>query len=217
MTPRTCRARPCAPTLNGMTTLASTADPTAPPSPRRWGPVGAAARRWPTLVGLALGADVLIGEVTDEDTHGLGEALVVLPLLYVVVAVLQRRRASWPVLGVLMAMFVGLRMQDLVDPMVVVLAVALAAAIWGAAHGRHRECDVRVQLAGMVGFAALAFAGLAVDPDLGRYLVAAGWLAHGIWDWVHLAKDRVVSRSYAEWCAALDVAVAVGLVVAPLL
>jgi hypothetical protein len=69
----------------------------------------------------------------------------------------------------------------------------------------------------MAGFGALALAGLAVDPDLARYLVAAGWLAHGVWDWVHLAKDRVVARSFAEWCGALDMMTGAGLIIVPLL
>jgi hypothetical protein len=174
-------------------------------------------RRWPTVLGFALGADVLLGEVTAATTHGYALLVMLMPLLYLVVAVLRQRRATWPVFGVLIGLFVLLRMQDQVDPAVVVLAAALAATIWGAGHGRHREPDFRVQLAGMVGFAAIAVAGLAVHPDLGRYLVAAGMLAHGIWDWVHLAKDRTVARSYAESCGALDVTVAVGLVLVPLL
>jgi Ni/Fe-hydrogenase subunit HybB-like protein len=60
----------------------------------------------------------------------------------------------------------------------------------------------------MLGFGALALAGLAVDPDLGRYLVAAGWFLHGIWDLVHLKLDRVVARSYAEACAVVDLVIA---------
>ena len=60
----------------------------------------------------------------------------------------------------------------------------------------------------MVGFGGLALAGLAVDPDLGRYLVAAGWFAHGIWDLVHLRANKVVARSYAELCAVVDILIA---------
>jgi hypothetical protein len=63
----------------------------------------------------------------------------------------------------------------------------------------------------MVGFGALALVALSVDPDLGRYLVAAGWFLHGIWDFVHLWLDKVVARSYAEWCV-IDVLVAAQLV-----
>lgn len=186
---------------------------TAPPRAR----ITAAARRWPTLLGVGLGADVFLGEVTAATTHGYGVLVMLMPLLYVVVAVLRQRRASWPVFGVLVGLFVLLRLQDRVEPAVVVLAAALAATIWGVGHGRHREPDFRLQLAGMVGFAAVAVAGLAVHPELGRYLVAAGMLAHGVWDLAHLAADRTVSRSYAEWCGALDVTVAVGLVLVPLL
>lgn len=184
-------------------------------------PVGrtaaALARRWPAALGFAFGADVFLAEVTDATTHGYARLLMLMPLLYVVLAVLRRRHASWPALAVLGGGFVLLRMQDVVEPAVVILAAALGATIWGASHGRHREHDFRVQLAGMAAFAALAVAGLAIHPDLGRYLVAAGMLAHGIWDFVHLARERTVSRSYAEWCGVLDVTVAVGLVVVPLL
>ncbi len=69
-----------------------------------------------------------------------------------------------------------------------------------------------VQAIGMAGFAALALTGLAVDPDLGRYLVAAGWFLHGVWDFVHLKLDTVVARSYAEWCGVFDVLIAAQLV-----
>jgi hypothetical protein len=51
-----------------------------------------------------------------------------------------------------------------------------------------------------------------VDPDLGRYLVAAGWFLHGIWDFVHLKLDKVVARSHAEWCGVLDIVIAAELV-----
>ena len=44
--------------------------------------------------------------------------------------------------------------------------------------------------------------------ELGRYLVAAGWFLHGVWDLVHLRLDKVVARSYAEWCGVVDILVA---------
>jgi hypothetical protein len=183
----------------------------------RPGLLAAAARRWPTVVGLALGVDVFVSEVTADATRGYTEVLLLLPLGYVVLALLRRRGWSWPVLFIAVVLIAALRLQDVVEPVVVLLAIALAAVIWGTGHGRHRERDFRVQLVGMAGFAAIVLTGLAVDPDLGRYVVAAGWFAHGVWDWVHLAKDRVVSRSYAEWCGALDVSVAAGLVITTML
>jgi hypothetical protein len=180
----------------------------------RW--IRPVARRWPTAVALASAAFSALGG-DNGDSSGLAKALPLLALLYLVVAAVNRRRATWVVFGVLIVSYIGLRALDVVDTTVVIMAIALAASIWGAGHGRHRERAFQVQLIGMVGFAAVALAGLAVDPELGRYLVAAGWLAHGIWDFVHLAKDKVVVRSYAEWCGVLDILIAAQLVVLPLL
>jgi hypothetical protein len=64
----------------------------------------------------------------------------------------------------------------------------------------------------MLGFGALALAAMAVDPDVGRYLVAAAWLLHGVWDLVYFRLDTVVARSYAEFCGVVDVLIAAGLV-----
>jgi hypothetical protein len=42
---------------------------------------------------------------------------------------------------------------------------------------------------------------------MGAYLVAAGLIAHAAWDAFHYVRDRVVARSYAEFCAVLDLLV----------
>jgi hypothetical protein len=173
-------------------------------------------RRWPTAVGLACGfLSALDGN--DGDSSGLAQALPLLALLYLVVAAIGRRRATWAVFGALIVPFIVLRALDLVDTTLVIAAVALAASIWGAGHGRHKQRAFQAQFAGMIGFGALALVGLAVEPEISRYVVAVGWLAHGIWDFVHLAKDKVVSRSYAEWCGVLDILIAAQLIVLPLL
>ena len=153
------------------------------------------------------------GSESDEAVAALSEVLLLLPLLYLVVAKLRRRQASWPVLVVGITPFIALRALDLIAPAAVFSAVALIVLLWGAIDGQLRRPDpFRVQALGMLGFGAVALAGLAVDPDLGRYLVAAGWFGHGIWDFVHLKLDRVVARSYAEWCGILDVVIAAELV-----
>jgi hypothetical protein len=179
--------------------------------------LAALARRWPTALGAVVGVDSLFGEVTGDTTRTFAGVLPLLPLLYVVVLLLGRRHWTWPVLFAGLGVVVALRLQDRVEPAVVLLALALGAATWGVGHGRHREREFRIQVAGMAGFAALAVAGLAVDPDLARYLVAAGWIGHGVWDYVHLALDRVVARSFAEWCGVVDVLIGTSLIVVPLL
>jgi hypothetical protein len=46
---------------------------------------------------------------------------------------------------------------------------------------------------------------LYVAPDLGRYVLAAGWFGHCLWDIAHHVAKRVVPRWYAEYCAVADV------------
>jgi hypothetical protein len=48
---------------------------------------------------------------------------------------------------------------------------------------------------------------LYVEPDLGGMLVAIGLLGHAAWDAVHYVRNRVVTRSYAEFCAVVDLLV----------
>ena len=183
----------------------------ATPARRPW--TGRLKDRWPTALALGLSALTFGGSESDQGVAGLSEALLLLPLLYLVVAKLQRRQASWPALVVGITPFIALRALDVVAPAAVFSAVALVVLVWGAVDGRLRRPDpFRVQALGMVGFGALALAGLAVDPDLGRYLVAAGWFLHGVWDFVHLKLDKVVARSYAEWCGVIDVVIAAELV-----
>jgi hypothetical protein len=170
-------------------------------------------RRWPTALAVGLAALSLDGGGSDSTVESYGEVLPLLPLLYLIVAKLQRRRASWPVLIIGMMAVIALRILDVIAPSIVFVAVALIVLVWSAASGQlHKPGMLRVQALGMVGFGALALVGLAVDPDLGRYVVAAGWFLHGIWDFVHLRLDKVVSRSYAEWCGVIDVLVAAELV-----
>jgi hypothetical protein len=169
--------------------------------------------RWPTAVALAVAALIFVRDIqTGEGVTALSRAALLLNLEYLVIAKLRRREASWPVIVALTIPLVVLGEQDAVDPAVVFSALALVVLVWGAADGQLRRPDpFRVQALGMLGFGALALAGLVLDPDLGRYVVAAAWFLHGIWDFVYFKLDTVVSRSYAEFCGVVDVLVAAGL------
>lgn len=169
--------------------------------------------RWPTALALGLWALTFGGGEPQEGVASLAEVLLLLPLLYLVVAKLQRRQASWPGLVVGITALLALRLLDVIAPAAVFSAVALLVLVWGAVDGQlRRPGGFRVQALGTLGFGTLALAGLAADPDLGRYLVSAGWFLHGIWDFVHLRLDKVVARSYAEWCGVVDVLIAAELV-----
>jgi hypothetical protein len=197
--------------LESAGTHPSTSPLAAPaPPPRRW---TAVLKRWPTALAVGLAALGGGGGESGSTVEAYGEVLPLLPLLYLAVATLQRLRASWPGLIVGIMTVVVLRLFDVVAPSTVFVAIALGALVWNAASGHlHRSGMLRLEALGMIGFGALALLGLAVDPDLGRYLVAAGWFFHGVWDFVHLRLDKVVARSYAEWCGVFDVLVAVQLV-----
>jgi hypothetical protein len=171
--------------------------------------IRALARRWPTALALAAAGLTLGGGDKAGQVAGLGEAMLLLPILYLVAARAGRRGLSWPILGAGIVLITALRALDVVPSPAVVVPIALAALAWSVVGGHAlRPGMVRVQALGMLGFGALALVGLAVDPDLGLYLVAAGWFFHGVWDFVHLKLDKVVARSYAEWCGVVDVLIA---------
>jgi hypothetical protein len=182
---------------------------TTTPTPGRWTDV---LQRWPTMLAIGMTA-VTLGGDADKTVEGYGEALPYLALLYLAAATLRRRNVAWPGLVAAIAVITMLRLVDVVPLSVVAVAIALVVLVWDVASGHlRRSGTLQAQALGMVGFGALALVGLAVDPDLGRYLIAAGWFLHGVWDFVHLRLDAVVARSYAEWCAVIDVLVAVQLV-----
>lgn len=92
-------------------------------------------------------------------------------------------------------------------------SVLLAAVIyltWGTARGdlARRPPLLRAQTIGVLGFGAVAIAAVAAAPSIGRFLLAAGWLGHAIWDAVHHRADCVVPRWYAETCLVTDLIIA---------
>jgi hypothetical protein len=178
-------------------------------APRRFRPAAAARRFWPVALAVAMSAATWGGSGTDEGVTGLASALSLLPLLYLLVETFQWRRGTWGLLAALLVSFTALEAVGIVDPVAVVAGVALAVLVWGAVEGRlFRSNVLRAQALGMIGFGAVALTGMIIDPDAGRYIVAAGWFAHGIWDIVHLKLDKVVLRSYALWCAVIDIIIA---------
>ena len=67
------------------------------------------------------------------------------------------------------------------------------------------------QAPALVVFSLTGVLGLAADPQIGAYLIAAGLIGHTVWDVVHLWLDRMVGRAYAQWCAVLDLVLGVSI------
>ncbi|PSL45274.1 hypothetical protein B0I31_12751 [Saccharothrix carnea] len=92
------------------------------------------------------------------------------------------------------------------------VACALVYLVVGLLRRELRRTRVLwAQVAGVAVFGAVAAVALLVDPDVGRYLVAAGWLAHAAWDLVHFRAKLVVPTWYALACAVVDAFVGVSL------
>jgi hypothetical protein len=92
------------------------------------------------------------------------------------------------------------------------LLAAVVYLAWGTARGDlgNRRL-LTAQTAAVLGFGAVALTTVAVAPAAARYVLAAGWVAHAIWDVVHHRIDRVVPRWYAETCLVIDLTLAAAL------
>ena len=173
---------------------------------RRW--VDFLKHRWPTALGIAIAALTAFDlEIDAESISSLSALVVLMALVYVGAAALDRRRATWVVfLAGFAVVVVFLDLLDSgIEASLVLLVAALVFVVLGAARGRLRPPGgLPLQTAGMLAFGATALVTLYVDPALGGYLVAFALLGHAAWDAYHYLRDRVVARSYAEYCGVLD-------------
>ena len=71
------------------------------------------------------------------------------------------------------------------------------------------------QLPGVLVFGAVTVWALSLQEPYLQQVLAVGWLGHTAWDVVHYRADRVVPRWWSEWCVALDVLLAVLLLLGP--
>ena len=170
------------------------------PDRRRWTDV--LMHRWPTALGVALAA---LTAFDLEDGLEFAALAILMPLVYLGAAALDRRWSAWVVLlaGLLLAFFIP--STSGVVPSEVFLVAALVFLVLGVARGQLiKPGGLTLQAAGMLAFGSIGLVALYVDPDLGGKLVAIAILGHGAWDAYHYLRNRVVARSYAEFCAVFD-------------
>jgi hypothetical protein len=168
--------------------------------------------RWPAAFGIAAAAFSL---AEYRDGGDPGEAILILAVAaagYVFMALIDRPALTWPALVATSAVVVLLRLAD-VEPAFVFAVAALVLAAAGLISGRlerGRLHLLQAPVAAAAGLIALVALGV---PDAAAAMVAAAGLAgHAAWDAYNHRTGRVVSRSFAEWCGALDAVLAVGLV-----
>ena len=82
----------------------------------------------------------------------------------------------------------------------------------GALSGRWRPppAEMGWQPWGALVFLTGVVTALALDVTAAKIVLAVGLLLHGAWDVAHWRRRAVVSRSLAEWCAALDISLGLG-------
>ncbi|MEV4633580.1 hypothetical protein ACIBED_19910 [Rhodococcus coprophilus] len=181
------------------------------PAPVRW-----TLRRWPALLALALvGPDVVAAAFGEKggSAEFLGEALPMLALVYLIMAKIGNRKITWPVVVLVVASVGVARVTGIVAPSTLLIGASLVLLGWVMFTGEiDSKPNMRLQVVGVVFFCGVALAGLAIDPTVGVYVIAAGWFLHGVWDFVHIWRDRVVSKTFAEWCGVIDVLIAAQLV-----
>jgi len=125
----------------------STLDPATAVTPARPRTLRAGLGRWwPTLLAVAMSV-----ASWGIDTFTAGQVLPLLPLLYVVAAVIRRRGASWLILVVSLLGYLALGRQGAVDPTVVMAAVAAAVTLTGLIRRAGRG-ELLLQAGGMVLF-----------------------------------------------------------------
>jgi hypothetical protein len=173
------------------------------PERRRWTDV--LMHRWPTALGIAVAA---LAAYDIEDGLEFATLTVLMALVYVGAAALDRRRFAWVVLIAGLAVLTVIPSASEVVPSVGFLVVALVFLVLGVARGLwRRPSGLPLQTAGMLTFGSIVLVALYVEPNLGGKLVAFALICHAAWDAYHYLRDRVVARSYAQFCGVLDLLV----------
>ncbi len=173
----------------------------APHARGRW--TGVLMHRWPTALGIAVAA---LAAFDVDDGLEFAALTVLMALVYLGAAALDRRWSAWVVLltGLLLAFFIP--SISGIDPSLVLLVAAPVFLVLGVARGQwQRPGGLPLQSAGMLAFGSTVLVALyVVYPDLGGKLVGIAILGHAAWDAYHYLRNRVVPRSYAEFCAVVD-------------
>jgi hypothetical protein len=165
---------------------------------------------WPLATGLVFG---VFSVATDDPSSidGILLTLLIPTCAYALVALAGRRSWSWALTGLVAITYLAGELLSLSGATALV-GVTVAAVAGGAAFGRWRPppAEMRWQPWGALVFLAGVTTALALDVTAAKIVIAVGLLLHGAWDIVHWRHGAVVSRSLAEWCAALDITLGVG-------
>lgn len=180
--------------------------------------------RWPAALGVLAGAvAALVIALVGDPADLFGPVVVLMAGIYLLPYADGRPWTAWPALAGLSTVVAVLHVLDRRDVLPVDAGVATAgvvALLWLGTIARRRYTDggmFWLQTAGTAVFGAVTLLCVALEPRWAAFLAGAGFLAHGAWDVYHHRVNRVVHRTYAEFCAVVDVLVGPVLIGAALL
>lgn len=165
---------------------------------------------WPLITGLAVGAFSIATDDPDS-VDGVLLTLLIPTCAYALIALVGRRSWTWALTGlVVVVQLAGDALSG--SGTTILLGATAVVVLGGATLGRWRPppAEMRWQPWGAVVFLTAVVSALLLDVTTAKVVVAVGLLVHGAWDVVHWRRDVVVSRSLAEWCAALDISLGIG-------
>lgn len=184
---------------------------------------GRLADRWPTALAILFVAfAIAVMALLDREAELFGPSVALMAGIYMMAYALGRPWTAWlafPLLSTVMSVLQVLDDLDVrwADPFVGIVVVVALLWLWAVARRRFTDRETfPVQTAGMVAFAAITLACAAVAPRLGVALAGVGFIAHGIWDAYHFRANKVVHRSFAEFCAVIDIPTGLALLVVAL-
>jgi hypothetical protein len=167
---------------------------------RSW--AGLLLHRWPTALGIAVAALSALDLETGLEFAAL---TMLMAVIYVGAAAFDRPWTAWVVLFAGLPLAFVLPATSWTDRSMLLLVVGAIFAMVGVARGLLvKPGGLPLQTVGMLAFGSVVLVALYVDPTLGGKLVGVVILAHGAWDAYHYLRNTVVQRSYAEFCAVVD-------------
>lgn len=168
---------------------------------------------WPTVLGLLFALVLALGFGT-----GFATIVMVCAVIYVFAAVVARPGAAWigffatsPIVAI------GLIFDTEWLALSITAVLGVILIVIGLARGTWRTAVNRWQLLGVAVFSALAVVASVTSPLVAGILIAVALIAHAAWDVTHHVRRAVVSRPYAEFCAVLDVTLAVAVILLALM
>jgi hypothetical protein len=176
--------------------------------------------RWPTALALVSTAGgIAVMALLDRDAEMFGPLVAMMAAIYLMAYAIGRPVSVWValiVLSTLNSVFQVLDDRDAlgVHPGVAMAIVLVLTWLWTVARRRHADSGTfSLQTLGMVGFGAVTLVAAAVEPRAAVALAGVGFLAHGAWDAYHYRMNKVVHRTYAEFCGVVDLVTGTALLV----